>query len=474
MSDVSIPIITSADELDAARGVSLARYVGGAFAVTFTFIALVILISEYLRHSFSRLPVDVFLLVVVFSIICEVYGFLLANRQQGDWAARLVIAGFLVMITASQMTWVVFHGVDAIVLASFGATVVPIGLGSVLSGNSLMFITTGIANVVAATILLILPHWFDAHLTQQEAWISFGIIISVAWVIAILVYGSSTLYVQALEEMGALQIAYQRALQLDSLKDQFITHVNHELRTPIMTAQGTMEFLYAARHTLSPEAEESLFLQANRNMERLVLLLSGILNVQQIEQKGIQNAPEAFPLDVIATAACEMIDPLRQRQIRITLPKEAMVWGNQTSVQQILTNYLANAVKYTPADRPIELTAQILLPRTRSRQNASDNLGQIEIAVTDHGLGIPSDQIPLLFHRFVRLERDLATNIPGSGLGLYLCKMLAEAMGGQVGAESPGRNGSDGTTFWVRLPIPPAGSQPVTRPHQRRIGQESI
>jgi signal transduction histidine kinase len=78
----------------------------------------------------------------------------------------------------------------------------------------------------------------------------------------------------------------------------------------------------------------------------------------------------------------------------------------------------------------------------------------VEIAVRDAGLGIPPEQIPLLFHRFARLPRDLASPVAGSGLGLYLCRMLTESMGGTIRVESSGVAG-EGSTFFVRLPLPP-------------------
>jgi K+-sensing histidine kinase KdpD len=87
----------------------------------------------------------------------------------------------------------------------------------------------------------------------------------------------------------------------------------------------------------------------------------------------------------------------------------------------------------------------------------------VEITVRDYGLGIPPDQIPLLFQRFVRLPRDLASTVSGNGLGLYLCRELTTAMGGTIWVESSGVEG-EGSTFRMCLPLPPQSFRQVTLP----------
>ena len=117
--------------------------------------------------------------------------------------------------------------------------------------------------------------------------------------------------------------------------------------------------------------------------------------------------------------------------------------------QQIIANLISNALKYTPAGTSIEISAQggIAGPTTKKRGMPQE---MVEILVRDFGPGIPPDQIPLLFHRFVRLPRDLGSNVTGTGLGLYLCQNFAEAMGGNIWVESTGEAG-EGATFHLHL-----------------------
>jgi len=87
----------------------------------------------------------------------------------------------------------------------------------------------------------------------------------------------------------------------------------------------------------------------------------------------------------------------------------------------------------------------------------------LELRVRDYGLGIPPEQASLLFNRFVRLPRDLASSVVGSGLGLYLCRVMTESMGGTIRLESSGIEG-DGSTFIVRLPLAPLQTEPEAQP----------
>ncbi|HEU5200589.1 MAG TPA: HAMP domain-containing sensor histidine kinase [Ktedonobacterales bacterium] len=257
------------------------------------------------------------------------------------------------------------------------------------------------------------------------------------------------------------RIATERAEQLDGLKDQFITSVNHELRTPLMTMKSYLTLLTDPAVQAPAEKRQDMLTRANRSCENLVYLVQGILDTRRIDQEATNFTPEHINVLAATQAALTLIDPREadpaSRQIAINVPNHLMVWGEQVRVQQILTNLITNAIKYSPAGTPVTMQARVVTERGhRLLADKSGARQVVEIAVQDRGLGIPPEQQALLFRRFVRLPRDIASTVRGTGLGLYLCRVFAEAMGGSIWIESSGIPG-EGSTFFVRLPTQPDG-----------------
>ncbi len=314
----------------------------------------------------------------------------------------------------------------------------------------------GIREIVAAAIivtittisLLIKPYIGDsAALATSTVPLMIVVASTYQWAVAACMIALSRNNQLTLQ---SLALAYEQAKQLDDLKDQFITHVNHELRTPIMTVHSTVAFLHEALPTLPQPVTMQTLERATRSSQRLLTLLSSLLEVRRIDE----TAPVARdPINVrsVFDAALSLIEPqggqAAEREIFVAIAPTLMVLGDTMRLQQILTNLLSNAVKYSPANAPIEVTAQSF----QSRDGQSD---LVRIAVRDHGPGIAPREAALLFNRFARLPRDLASNVPGTGLGLYLCRVYAQSMGGTIWIESSGRPG-EGSTFVVQLPAVP-------------------
>jgi signal transduction histidine kinase len=263
----------------------------------------------------------------------------------------------------------------------------------------------------------------------------------------------------------AVSAALEREQELGKLKDQFITSVNHELRTPLMALHGYVKLLGLRHQPLSPERRGELIEKAERAGKDLVALVTSILELQSLDEMVKAFTPEQMIVRESIDSAIRLVelepggtqgDLITERDIRIEIPEGLTVWADAVRLRQILTNLLSNAIKYSSSGTPIEVAAHVLPSGyDRARHNLSERLPgklpMVEITIRDYGYGIPPEQIPLLFERFVRLPRNLASNVVGNGLGLYLCRTFAEAMKGCIWVESTGVEG-EGAIFHLILP----------------------
>lgn len=261
------------------------------------------------------------------------------------------------------------------------------------------------------------------------------------------------------QDLIRARLEITQAQELDSIKDTFITSINHELRTPMMTMQGYIELLGENEVQLAPQARLAMIERARRANGALVHLLEGILDTRRIEQEAKDFALEEVTVQQVIYQAIELIDPYEaastERELQLQIDPHLVVWGEPIRLQQVFSNLLSNAVKYSPPGSPIIVNAKPLkaLQGGRKRRTNGVSPDMVEITVQDQGLGIPPEQIPLLFNRFVRLPRDMASKVRGTGLGLYLCRSFITAMGGEIWVESSGVPG-EGSTFHVRLAVP--------------------
>jgi signal transduction histidine kinase len=188
--------------------------------------------------------------------------------------------------------------------------------------------------------------------------------------------------------------------------------------------------------------------------DQLADLVRSVLNVRNIEMDAASVTPGAFALRPLIVDATALLSPREAgddpRELRLRIPEDLRVYADEGKTRQVILNLLSNAVKYSPSGSSIEIDAGIA--DTARRDAASKPM--IEVRVRDHGLGIPPEQVDLIFERFVRLDRDVASNVIGTGLGLAICQAYVKAMGGEIWATSAGVEG-EGTTMHFTLPLAP-------------------
>lgn len=380
------------------------------------------------------------------------------RREQMKVAVATTLAASGLAIAAPSLGWAMSQGLGPAVLVGLSAYSVLIVLTGVLSGSVKVTIaTTLMSNVFSALVLWgVAPYQSVKGVFHAEIWLYGPIVLAVQWAVALVLIAVVRSYRPTLYELSEARQANERARQLDEIKDQFISSVNHELRNPVMAVMGLLDL--ALEEDSLPEEQRHEFLVRARNASLdLGAMLQGILDSRRIDQGAEDFVPEAIDLRAAIEAAERTIDPREAKRdghiVQIDIPEGLAIKGEPVRLRQILNNLISNAIKYSPSGSPINISARAItdIPLTRGRPR-SIPIAMVEIAIRDHGLGIPAEQIPLLFQRYVRLPRDLASTVTGNGLGLYLCRVLAEAMGGQIWVESSGVEGQ-GSTFFVKLPL---------------------
>jgi PAS domain S-box-containing protein len=223
--------------------------------------------------------------------------------------------------------------------------------------------------------------------------------------------------------------------EVERLREDFVATVSHELRTPLSPIKGWASTLLQVGDTLDPEERRAALQSILRQSQRLERLIVNLLEVSKIEH-GIMEAADA-EVDVSTVAErvvsdFEKVSPDRAFTVQATGP--ACARAKELWVEQILTNLVSNAVKYSVETTPVEVFV-------------SQREGRIRVAVTDHGYGIPAHELERVFERFHRVQET--TTQTGTGLGLYIARQLAEEMEGGISLESvPGH----GSTFVLDLP----------------------
>jgi signal transduction histidine kinase len=255
----------------------------------------------------------------------------------------------------------------------------------------------------------------------------------------------------ALQANYHIMLAYERQRQANELQEQFLLHVSHELRTPLMALGSFLELLKRYFDKLNPVERTQLLTRALANYEELVSLVNGVLDAIRVTGAFPSARCEGVPVRRVVQEVLAHLDPqdVQAYTIRLQVAEQVLVWADPQSLYHVLQNLLSNVFKYVPTQTIITIEAAQPAP-----------FSPVCLRVQDAGPGIPPEELPLLFEKFVRLKRDLGGPTRGTGLGLYICKRLVEAMGGRIWVESSGRIG-EGSRFCMTLPPIPPSSLPL-------------
>lgn len=265
---------------------------------------------------------------------------------------------------------------------------------------------------------------------------------------AAIAIGNARLYAEQAETVSRLE-------ELDRLKSDFVAAVSHELKTPLTAIIGAAKTVHRGGMTMG-EPERTNFLEMiERQANRLLRLVEDLLTTARIEAGLTTLRRESVD---VAQLAQSVIDDLRSARIakdrsievRSSSPHPTVL-GDETALQQVLSNLVENALKYSEPPAPVSV-------------EVVDSSDEVIIHVSDHGRGISADQVRTIFERFRQAESTTARHVGGFGLGLFIVKSLVEKHGGDVQVISEIGTGS---TFSVRLPKRPRASIPPPPPQQK-------
>lgn len=248
-----------------------------------------------------------------------------------------------------------------------------------------------------------------------------------------------------------LKHARDTAERANSAKNEFLSRMSHEFRTPLNAILGFAQLFQT--ETLSPEHAENVQ-QIARAGQHLLQLITEVLDISRIESGSLAASPEPVDVAELVGDVTRWIHPsaaLRDISVHVESRHRLVTMADHQWLRQILLNVCSNAVKYNRNGGSVRITY------------ARVDAGIIRIAVADEGPGIPQEKLPLLFTPFERLGAE-RSGIEGTGLGLAVCKRLADAMGGRLGCDSRVGHGS---TFFIDLPECPEPDRLLARTGER-------
>jgi len=241
-----------------------------------------------------------------------------------------------------------------------------------------------------------------------------------------------------------LERANQELRKIDEMKSEFVSVASHELRTPLAAIKNSVQLMLQGKTGEVNENQVKFLSMADRNINRLTSILNSLLDLSRIESGKIGMKFEELDLRGSIEFILSSLKPQadgKSIQLKMEIPEELpFVYGDREKVEQILTNLLGNALKFTPEGGEISVSAKPF----------EEDEHMVVISVRDSGIGIPEDQLDRIFEKFHQVEDSLRRSITGTGLGLAITKGLVEAHHGKIWVESEVGKGS---TFTLTLPM---------------------
>ncbi len=365
--------------------------------------------------------------------------------RKPPWKMLFNIAGYVLSMAAAGGVYAVLGG-SAVLVAG---DLVPI----VASGIAFFLVNTAVVEVAVALSQNLPPlHHLRRHLAFQS--VTAGVLLSLGPVVVVVAQHNPTLLpllalpVASVHWSARTSVENTELTELNRLKDDLVAVVSHELRTPLTSIQGYVKTLLQLGDQLDAEQSREFLEGAARQSDRLQRLIEELLDAARLDANA--ESIEVTTVD-LSELAHSVVNELRDRSpghtIALTFDQDLpVVRTDAAKVHRILSNLVENALKYTPPGTYVWI------------QGRATDRGET-LSVEDQGPGIPLDSQERVFERFFQVDQTPTRSVGGTGLGLYICRRLADAIGGELTLD---RSSEAGSVFTLRIPWEPPRS-PATR-----------
>lgn len=220
-------------------------------------------------------------------------------------------------------------------------------------------------------------------------------------------------------------------------KDEFISIASHELKTPLTSVKGYVQLLERSVNKGDSETVKKHLGKAQVQLEKLNNLIADLLDISKIESGKLKFNKQNFAIDGLLD---NVIEVMHQSNPEFKIHKNGTanceVYGDEMRIEQVIVNFLTNAIKYSPGTDEIQLNVKV-----------EDN--QLSISVKDQGIGMLPEQLAHVFDKFYRVE-ETSQRFQGLGIGLYISAEIIKRHGGEIGVNSTYGEGSE---FYFSMPI---------------------
>lgn len=264
---------------------------------------------------------------------------------------------------------------------------------------------------------------------------------------------SATLYQEIIETNAKLE-------RLERLKSEFISIVSHELRTPLTSIKNSLDILMSGRCGEITPASEKFLAMAMRNVQRLSGIINDLLDLSKIEagKMDFHFAPTNINtvINYVKSALSEVAKTKGLNLVTEEYQKIPDITADSRRLEQVLTNLVSNAIKFTPEGKTITISSRLVnaddIKVNEYFKDSIQNLSgeYVEVCVKDEGIGIESKNLLHAFDKFAQIENSLSRKAGGTGLGLPIAKQLLDAHKGAIWCDSEINKGSK---FYFIIPV---------------------